>query len=150
MQPIAAELTDEEIRKLAAYYAGIEDAPSVGLRMRIDPDVLRRGETIATEGISVHGIPACASCHGPTTAPRNPRYPLLAGQYASYIAQQLRLWKQGARGDTVSSRIMAAAARNLDEEEIEAVSLYYALLRQDQELPDLQLNGDGAGGQSHK
>jgi len=143
MQPIAADLTEEEMRTLAAYYAGIEDAPSADPQLSADREVLRRGEAIAAEGISDQGIPACANCHGPTTAPRNPRYPSLSGQYASYIAQQLRLWKQDARGNTEYSRIMAAAVRNLDEEDIEAVSLYYERLQT--MAPDPEPNGPASG-----
>lgn len=128
MQPVAAELTDSEMRDLATYYAGI-DAPSESAPVGIDPDIIQKGEAVALEGMPEQGVPACASCHGPAAAPRNPRYPSLAGQYAGYIAQQLRLWKQDARGDTTYARIMEAAVRNLDETAIEAVSLYYASLQ---------------------
>ncbi|WP_200478130.1 c-type cytochrome [Azospirillum brasilense] len=71
-------------------------------------------------------MPACSGCHG---ADRDPRYPRLDGQHASYIADQLRLWQRDAHGDTPLSRIMGAAVRNLTDEQIRALSLHYAQSR---------------------
>lgn len=128
MQIPASELSEAEMRKLADYYARqsppFPEPPPVE-----DPAVLRRGEALATAGAPEQGVPACAACHGEAGLSANPLFPSLAGQYPSYIAQQLRLWRQGARGDTASSKIMAAVARKLDDAQIRAVSLYYGSIR---------------------
>lgn len=60
--------------------------------------------------------------------PRDPRYPSLAGQYAGYIADQLRLWRDGGRGDTSLSKIMGAAVRGLTDGQIQAVAAYYSAI----------------------
>ncbi|HYG86635.1 MAG TPA: c-type cytochrome [Azospirillum sp.] len=125
MRPHAAALTDAEMRMLAEYYASRTDAPPLPRPDEADPLLLRQGEDLARSGDPKQGVASCMSCHGPGTI-QDPRYPRLAGQYADYIADQLRLWLRGARGDTPLSRIMAAAVPALTDEQIRAVSLYYA------------------------
>ncbi|MBK3777985.1 c-type cytochrome, partial [Azospirillum brasilense] len=87
---------------------------------------LELGARLAESGDRATGVPACSGCHGED---RDPRYPRLDGQHASYIAGQLRLWQKDAHGDTPLSRIMGAAVRNLTEEQIRALSLHYAQSR---------------------
>lgn len=131
MQPVAAELSESEMRALAAYYAGIDDAPypPVPAPEAADAELLAMGERLVTEGLPEAGIPACSTCHGPQAVADNPLYPALTGQYPEYIALQLHLWKRGVRGDTPYSEIMAAIARNMSEEQIRASALYYGALR---------------------
>lgn len=136
MQPIAAELGDAELRRLADHYAAMTPdtkAPEPGDAP--DPETLKLGETIASQGLPGEGVPACASCHttgqanvGQANAPENALYPDLRGQYAAFLIQQLDLWKAGKRHGTAYSEIMAAAARPLTPEQIRAVSRYYASL----------------------
>ncbi|NUB29796.1 c-type cytochrome, partial [Azospirillum brasilense] len=125
MQPVGAG-HDEPIRRgLAAHYAQ-HQAPSPPPPADADPALLELGARLAESGDRATGVPACSGCHGED---RDPRYPRLDGQHASYIADQLRLWQKDAHGDTPLSRIMAAAVRNLTEEQIRALSLHYALSR---------------------
>ncbi|HEY0834282.1 MAG TPA: c-type cytochrome [Azospirillum sp.] len=127
MQPPAAALSEPEMRALAEYYATRDGVPAPPRPADPDPRLRQMGRAIAAVGDPGRGIPACSSCHGPGVA-RDARYPSLAGQHADYLANQLRLWQRGARGDTALSRIMAAATHNLTDEQIRAVSLYYALV----------------------
>lgn len=126
MQPMAAGLDDGTMRALADHYARQTGAPHPPPPDDGDPQTLDLGAKLAAAGDPQRGIPACSGCHGPN---RDPRYPSLDGQHAGYIADQLRLWQKDARGDTPLSRIMAAAARDLTEEQIRAVSLHYARIR---------------------
>lgn len=128
MQPVAAELTEPQMRALAAYYSAISDAPYPP-PPPADPQVLQRGAAIAATGIPERRVPPCASCHGPREAQRNPLYPALAGQFPAYIAQQLRLWRAGGFGATPQAQVMDAAAHSLADEQITAVALYYGSLR---------------------
>src|SRR5256885_15940178 len=41
----------------------------------------------------------CSACHGPNGNSVNPEWPRLAGQSAVYIAEQLRLFPSGGRGN---------------------------------------------------
>ncbi len=121
MQPIATELTPEEIRSLAAYYSALPR--SLPREASTGSDAVKRGEQIALKGIPEDEIPPCISCHG-----RNARagFPLLAGQSAAYLATQLRLWKIGANRRTEASQIMAPIAERLSEAEIEDVAAFFS------------------------
>ncbi len=64
----------------------------------------------------------CAACHGAdgnSTIESNPR---LAGQYASYIEQALRSYRDGSRNNAV----MAGFAAGLSDQDIEDLAAYFA------------------------
>jgi cytochrome c553 len=124
MQPVAAGLGDETRRALADYYARLpRPAPSAQ-----DAAAVERGRLIAAQGLASQRVPACAACHGPGPAPRNPVYPALAGQYADYLELQLRLFKQGRRGGTAYAHVMDRAAAGLTEGQMRDAAQYYAAL----------------------
>ncbi|WP_247887420.1 c-type cytochrome [Azospirillum sp. SYSU D00513] len=129
MQPIAAELDSATMRRLADHYASLTP-PAPPTLAPSDRAALKLGETIATQGLPDQGVPACATCHaGPDApVPDNALYPELRGQHMAYLMQQLQLWKDGKRGGNPLSDIMAAAARHLTAEQIDAVSRYYGSL----------------------
>lgn len=123
MQNIAVQLTPQQIAGLADYYAS---QPKVGAtNVRATPAVLALGERIATQGIASRKVAACASCHG-FTAAASKAYPGLSGQYPSYLREQLRLYRSGVRGGDVAGNPMPTIAANLTDQEIEALSQYYA------------------------
>ena len=135
MGPVAIYLNDGEKRKLAEYYASLGNGSlsASGARREIpsvEPRMLQLGGAIATVGIPSLAIPAREACHGPKggAEDKNPRYPALAGQHFAYLEQQLKLWRSAVRGGTFD-QIMAAVVRNMTDEQIRAVSLYYANLR---------------------
>lgn len=65
----------------------------------------------------------CAACHGEAGAkPILPEYPVLAGQYANYLVHSLQEYKSGKRKNAV----MNAQAAGLSDQEIEALSKYFA------------------------
>jgi len=123
MQPIATALTPEARKALADYYAGLcpSIAPASG---EAEPVHIERGHRLIMEGDTDTQIPACSGCHGANALPI---YPRLAGQSASYIANQLRLWQRGARGHTETDAIMSAIAARLSEDQINEVAAYYAM-----------------------
>jgi cytochrome c553 len=63
----------------------------------------------------------CAACHGPNGNSVNPEWPRLAGQNAVYIAEQLRLFRSGAR-DNPTMKPLAAA---LKDQDIDDLAVYY-------------------------
>lgn len=127
MQPIAAGLSDANMRGLAEHYAEQGDAARV-TAPGADTELLALGERIATEGVPKLGVPACTECHGPGDAPRNPLYPRLAGQYADYLYLQLQLFKQEQRGGTPYAHIMRTVTERMTPEQMRAVALYLASL----------------------
>jgi len=124
MQPVATELEEAEMRRLADYYSSQRPAPK---QEPIGDEALRTmGESLATVGLPDQGIPPCMSCHAEDAAARDPLYPALAGQYAGYTSQQLELFKTGRRRATPAAEIMSVIAERLTSEHIKAVSLYLA------------------------
>lgn len=65
----------------------------------------------------------CAACHGPTGVSVNPMWPSLAGQHASYLAKQLRDFKNKQQRD---APMMTALAASLSEQDIEDLAAFYA------------------------
>jgi cytochrome c553 len=126
MTPIASGLTDVERRALAEYYAALPAGPPLrDHRVAGDATVGRR---IATVGIAEHAVPSCADCHGPAGHAHHAAYPRLAGQYAAYLALQLRLFRDRRRGGSEYVDVMHHVVDGLGDEEILDVAAYYATL----------------------
>jgi cytochrome c553 len=124
MQNVAAMLDDREMRELAAAYAEAA-APPPASTQAPPAALLRRGEAIARDGLPAKGVPACLACH---VDARNPAFPRVLGLPARYIAQQLRLFREGRRNAPGYGAIMEAVASRLDDGDIAAVGAYLAAM----------------------
>jgi cytochrome c553 len=124
MTPMVANLSDADMKGLAAFYAGqqIKPAPAA------DKELAALGQKLWRGGNSTTGVPACAGCHGPAGAGIPAQYPRLSGQFAEYVAAQLRLFRDGTRGNDPNGMMRGVAAR-MTEREIRAVAEYAAGLR---------------------
>jgi cytochrome c553 len=74
---------------------------------------------------SVSGIAAasaCVACHGEAGVGVVPQPPTLSGQHQDYLKAALQQYRDGSRSGT----IMSAFAATLSEQDIEAVTRYYA------------------------
>jgi cytochrome c553 len=125
MGTIAANLSDEMIREVATYYEGLPPRRADGSR---NTSAIARGEEIARRGIPDLDVPSCADCHGPGDTPRNPAYPLLAGQHTRYLSLQLQLFKGRRRGGSDYANLMHVFVGRLGAEQITDVTLYYGSL----------------------
>lgn len=67
-------------------------------------------------------IESCVACHGPNGNSVNPAWPSLAGQKTLYVAQELRAFRDGSR----TNSLMSPTAKNLSDEDIDALANYYA------------------------
>jgi cytochrome c553 len=124
MAGMVANLTDADMKGLATYYASQKLKPAAAA----DKDLAALGQKIWRGGNTASGVPACAGCHGPAGAGLPGQYPRLAGQYAEYVAAQLKAFKEGGRANDANGAMRGVAAR-LTEREIRAVSEYAAGLR---------------------
>jgi cytochrome c553 len=125
MSEVAAKLTDDAMREVAAYY---ERLPTRVPDASGDEAAVNRGRTLAERGIPERDIPACIECHGPTTFPKNPVYPKLTSQHAAYLRSQLMLLQQRRRGGTTNVNLMHAFVDRLRESETRDAAEYYAAL----------------------
>jgi len=64
----------------------------------------------------------CAACHGATGVSVNPAWPNLAGQGEKYVIDQLRLFKEKIRINT----LMNPQAENLSEEDMADLAAYFS------------------------
>jgi cytochrome c553 len=115
MWGMAAELDDDSIAALAAYYAA--QKPEAG--PRADQAAVSRGREIYQNGITAEGVPACSSCHGPDARGQQD-FPRLAGQHEQYILKQLSSFQSNMR----KVAIMHGVAQNLRVPEMESVAAY--------------------------
>jgi len=64
----------------------------------------------------------CAACHGVGGVSANPAWPKLAGQGEKYLVDQLKLFKEKVRVNT----LMNPQAENLSDQDIEDLAVYYS------------------------
>jgi cytochrome c553 len=119
MQPMAAGLSDADIRNIA-YWAGSQKAKPGFAK---DKELVSMGERIYRGGIADRQVPACAGCHSPNGAGIPAQYPRIGGQHADYTAAQLTAFRDGVRKNSVP---MAQVAAKLNDREIKAVADYVA------------------------
>ena len=81
------------------------------------------GEKIYRGGLSDKGVPACASCHGPSGHGIPDVYPRLNGQHSDYSLSQLNLFRLEKRAND-DGMMMRTIAQKLTEKEMQAVSDY--------------------------
>ncbi|MDE2375711.1 c-type cytochrome [Bradyrhizobium sp.] len=117
MQPIAEEISNEDIRNLGAYFSQL--APPKGPPDN-DPNLSKKGAEAARGR-------GCARCHTDSYAGTK-AVARLAGQREEYLVKALHEYKAGLRvGGGVAA--MADIAYSLSEEEITALAHYMAHLQ---------------------
>lgn len=96
----------------------------IGMGPALAADDVQRGETIAMQG-NGQGAIACMSCHGVDGMGNAAAgFPRLAGLPAGYLSKQLHDYREGTR----QSPVMQPFAKALSEDDMRAVSAYYASL----------------------
>ena len=126
MLAVASYLGDRQMQDVAAYYAAAGPAPYPP-PLNVDKQAIDRGGEIAGGAIIGTAVPPCATCHGMQGEGKSPIYPALGGQYALYLEAQLKAFRSGQRkGDPLA--IMETIASKMSDEDIHAVSAYYASL----------------------
>lgn len=122
MSGMAAPLSDDDVRNVAAFYASKAAKPGFAK----NKDTVALGEKIYRGGIAERNVPACAACHGPTGAGIPAQYPRIGGQHGDYVEAQMTAFRGGARAN---GPMMVAIAAKMNDKEIKAVSDYVAGLR---------------------
>jgi len=124
MAGMVANLAPEDMRNLAAYFAGQTAKPGAAK----SKDLVALGQKIYRGGIAGKGVAACASCHGPNGAGMPAQYPRLSGQHADYVEVQLKAFRSGERANDPNGSMRTVAGK-LSDREIQAVADYVAGLR---------------------
>jgi len=127
MQPFAANLSDVDIQNFAAYFDKLTRR-SDPKGAEPDQTKIQQGARIAELAHNTRPLPACQSCHVVDKPKLLSAIPNLAGQPASYLSAQLKLFRSGTRASTPDAKIMSRIARTLSDTDIENVSVYFAAL----------------------
>ncbi|MHB1231464.1 MAG: c-type cytochrome [Burkholderiales bacterium] len=122
MGGIASTLSDADIVNLAAYFSEKTMKPDSA---KIPYDL---GEKVYRGGDAGTGVPACASCHGPTGAGIPTQFPRLGGQHADYILAQLKAFRSGDRAND-AGKMMRTIANKMSDQEMQAVANYVSGLK---------------------
>jgi len=125
MTPFANLLSEAEIRNVA-YYLSLQKQDEALAATATNEATMERGQKIWRGGLPERNVPACAGCHGPTGAGIAGEYPRLAGQFPSYLAEQLKLFRSG---DRANAPMMHDIGDRMSDADIAAVADYAAGLR---------------------
>lgn len=117
MKDMAAKLTPDEMVALGRFF----EKQTVAAESPKDTALAAVGSYIYQNGNKYSGVAACASCHGPG-ALGTTNLPRLAGQYASYIETQLKLFNQRER--TNDNAVMHSIVIKMTPLEMAAVAEY--------------------------
>jgi cytochrome c553 len=115
MWGMAAQLTDDTVKEIAAYFAAQPAARGTSA----DPAEVAAGKKIYEEGISAQNVPPCQSCHMAKAVGNGP-FPRLAGQHRRYLEKQLEVFATGLR----ANEIMHENAKNLTAGQISQVAAF--------------------------
>jgi len=117
MQALAQGLADTDIADLAAYYASLPKARTAPTTYDEELPALVR------VGAPLRNIAPCISCHGGIDQKFGA--PWLEGMPKGYLAQQLKAFRSGQRGNDPEAQ-MRNVVRTMTDAEIEDVSAFYA------------------------
>lgn len=121
MNGMIAAVEVEQMKDMAAWFAS--QKPKGGAAK--NRDTVEAGQKLYRAGDAEKGIPACASCHGPTGAGMPSQFPRVSGQHAEYAEAQLKAFRDGTRAND-PNKMMRAIALKMTDPEIKAVSDYMA------------------------
>lgn len=122
MRGIAASLTDQDIADLSAFYAasGVTEGAAA---LPAAPAATGKAAELVAKG-------NCTSCHGPSfSAPIDPTYPRIAGQYDDYLFVALKSYKnEGSAQVGRSNAIMGGVAKQFSNAELKELAAYVGSL----------------------
>jgi cytochrome c553 len=131
MTPMAAALSDEDMRDLAAYFASQAPRVADGATAAVATPT---GEDLFLNGNPARGIPPCQGCHGgeangpSISTDQYAAYPSLRGQSGLYVVARLTHFREGQPSDTSNTFIMHGVAATLDDDSIQAIAAWLGTL----------------------
>jgi cytochrome c553 len=119
MSPMVPNLSDQDMRDLAAYYAYLPRP----VALRSDAAPAMSVPDIVSHGAPMRNIATCAACHGGID--HKAGAPWLEGMPAAYTKAQLQAFANDTRHNDINEQ-MRNIARNMTPGEIDAAAGYYA------------------------
>ncbi len=125
MQPIAAGLSDAQMRALAGYFAR-QKVSIPGTGAALSPLLQSAGKQLAEAGAT--NLAACFSCHAAHGAGSGARYPRIAGEPRQFVIDRIHEFQARARNAVPQPGTMTAIAATMDESQIQAAAAYLSQL----------------------
>lgn len=128
MSAMAATISDTDLADISAYFAS--QPKMAGDGSGETSPAAYAGKNLYLKGDMGRMILPCISCHGVNGKGRTPsisKFPVIGGQHAAYLRQQLISWRSGVR-DNSANGIMNRIAKSLSTAEIESLAEYLASL----------------------
>lgn len=134
------ELSDEDIKDVSAYLAGIElsnrmptytgkEDALTRLLMAEKVMIIPRAEGDLANGEAIYQK-KCAACHGKTGKGRG-MFPMLVGQYTSYLKRQANLYLKGDRPHDEEG--VVGVLNTLKEQDIQDILAYLTSIQEPKE-----------------
>lgn len=121
MTDMARGLDEAKVDDIAAFFG------AQSRDREPNPGEAPEGRRLFLAGDAGRGIAPCATCHGDDAKGRaqlaGAVVPNLAGQHRTYLREQLRNWRSGARANSPQG-MMAEAAHPLSDAEIDDLATY--------------------------
>ena len=125
MTYMVQHLSDDYLREMAEYFAGLHVPYPAPAPVEATKGMLDKGRALATKGDPARKIPACMACHGESLTGLAPAIPGLLGLPRDYINAQFGGWREGTR-HSAAPDCMGQIAKQLNADEISAVSAWLA------------------------
>jgi cytochrome c553 len=119
MDAIVPQLSDEDMRDLAVFFAASEPYSSPS---QSDPVKANRGRKLAE-------VAQCVSCHLGGIDSGGGGIPRIHGQHRNYLVKQLKDFRAGTRAN--DGGVMRAIAQSMTDSDIEDLASYFASVRFD-------------------
>lgn len=110
MHAQASTLNKQDVADIAAFLSQKKGQTEADFTIN---DTHEKGQELAKR---------CAACHGKGGHSTQPTFPILAGQYKSYLIQALKDYRSGRR----KSAVMNGMAASLGDHEIEQIAAYFS------------------------
>jgi cytochrome c553 len=126
MAIVAANVDDDDVRDIAAYYSRQVRVPDLGSSN--PPADVAAGRSLYLQGDASRDIAACSGCHGEEgngSLEKKSPVPSISGQAWRYLDKQLRDWRSGERHNSFDGA-MNRNARTLSDAEIQALADFLA------------------------
>jgi cytochrome c553 len=126
MQSIAQNLSDNDMRQLADYFAA-QHPPLAQAAAAPNAAQVETGRQLAQAGDGA-SLAACFACHAGGGTGNGARFPSIAGQPASFTVERLHEFQARAKKGAVKPGSMTAVAAQMTDTQIEAAAAYLSTL----------------------
>jgi cytochrome c553 len=130
---------NEIMAGMAATVASVEDAKDIASYFQSqkvakdpivppDPNLVKQGEKLFTQGNATSGVYGCINCHGERGSGKGEhitQFPRISSQHRDYIIKELKDFREGKRSNDPAG-MMGDIAKKLSDAEIRAVAEYLA------------------------